>query len=332
MSIELIWAIILSFAIFAYVVLDGFDLGIGINYPFIRSKWERDIAMNTVAPVWDGNETWLILGGGGLFASFPLAYSVVLPALYVPLTAMLIGLILRGVAFELRWKDKSKTQIWDKAFIICSIGATFFQGVALGAFIQGIPIEGRAFNGDWWHWLSPFSIFTGIALVFGYGLLGSTWLIYKTENKTKRHMQMLGKRFFILTLLMILIVSLWTPYLHPEYFEKWFSYPRILYVLPVPLLVAISTVCCFRALIKNNDLQPFVWSIILFLLSFIGLMISIYPNIVPPSLDIWQAAAPKKSLQFLLVGVLIFMPIILVYTSFTYWVFRGKTKPDESYH
>ena len=184
MSIELIWAIILCIAIFAYVVLDGFDLGIGINYPFITSKWERDIAMNTVAPIWDGNETWLILGGGGLFAAFPLAYSVVLPALYVPLTAMLVGLILRGVAFEFRWKDKSKSQIWDKAFIIGSISATFFQGVALGAFLQGIPIEGRSFNGDWWHWLSPFSIFTGIALICGYGLLGSTWLIYKTENKT----------------------------------------------------------------------------------------------------------------------------------------------------
>lgn len=332
MTIELIWAIILSFAIFAYVILDGFDLGIGINYPFIKSKWERDLAMNTVAPIWDGNETWLILGGGGLFAAFPLAYSIVLPALYAPLTAMLIGLILRGVAFEFRWKEKNKSNIWDKAFIAGSYTATFFQGVALGAFLQGISITGRSYSGSWWEWLSPFSIFTGVALLIGYGLLGSTWLIYKTENRTKRNMQLLAKRFFVLTLLMITVVSLWTPYLNTEYFDKWFSVPRIYYVLPVPILVIFASLKCIQSIYQNKDIQPFLWSIFLFLLSFIGLMISIYPNIVPPSLDIWEAAAPEKSLKFLLVGVLIFIPIIIGYTAFTYWVFRGKISSDENYH
>ena len=332
MSLELIWAIILSFAIFAYVILDGFDLGIGINYPFIKSKWERDLAMNSVAPIWDGNETWLILGGGGLFAAFPLAYSIILPALYAPLTAMLIGLILRGVAFEFRWKNKQQKNIWDQAFITGSYAASFFQGVALGAFIQGIPYADRAYSGLWWDWLTPFSILTGLAVVVGYGLLGSTWLIYKTENRTKRNMQILARRFFITTLIMIVIVSLWTPYLQAEYFDKWFSFPRIFYVFPVPLLVFVGSIMCFRSLYKNHDLQPFLWSIFLFLLSFIGLMISIFPNIVPPSLDIWQAAAPEKSLKFLLVGVVIFLPIIIGYTSFTYWVFRGKTQNNENYH
>ncbi|MEK9770831.1 MAG: cytochrome d ubiquinol oxidase subunit II [Nitrosomonadales bacterium] len=332
MDIQLLWACILSIAIFAYVILDGFDLGIGLNYPFLKSKTDRDVAMNSVAPIWDGNETWLVLGGGGLFAAFPLAYSIVLPALYAPLTAMLIGLILRGVAFEFRWKNKKQTNIWDLAFFGGSFIATFFQGVALGAFIQGIPVIERSYSGGWWNWLSPFSIVTGFALVLGYGLLGSTWLIYKTENLIKRNMQKIAIKFFILTLFMIAIVSIWTPYLHPEYFNKWFAVPQIYYVLPVPLLVSFSAFMCFRAIYKNKDLQPFLWSIILFLLSFIGLMISIFPHIVPPQITIWDAAAPEKSLKFLLVGVVIFLPIIIAYTAYTYWVFRGKVNPGDNYH
>jgi cytochrome d ubiquinol oxidase subunit II len=332
MDIQLIWACILSIAIFAYVILDGFDLGIGLNYPFLKSKNDRDVAMNSVAPIWDGNETWLVLGGGGLFAAFPLAYSIVLPALYAPLTAMLIGLILRGVAFEFRWKNKKQTNIWDFAFFGGSFIAAFFQGVALGAFIQGIPVMERAYSGGWWNWLSPFSVITGFAIVFGYSLLGSTWLIYKTENLIKRNMQKLAIKFFTLTLFMIFIVSIWTPYLHPEYFNKWFSFPQIYYVLPVPLLVAFSAFMCFRGIYKNKDLQPFLWSIVLFLLSFIGLAISIFPNVVPPQITIWDAAAPEKSLKFLLIGVLIFLPIIIAYTAYTYWVFRGKVKPGENYH
>lgn len=332
MDIQLLWACILSIAIFAYVILDGFDLGIGLNYPFLKSKTDRDIAMNSVAPIWDGNETWLVLGGGGLFAAFPLAYSIILPALYAPLTAMLIGLILRGVAFEFRWKNKKQTNIWDFAFFTGSFLATFFQGVALGAFIQGIPVLERTYSGGWWNWLSPFSIVTGFALVLGYALLGSTWLIYKTENATKRHMQSLAIKFFLLTLMMIGVVSIWTPYLHPEYFDKWFSVPQIYYVLPVPLLVGFSALMCFRAIYKNKDLQPFLWSIFLFLLSFIGLAISIFPNVVPPQITIWDAAAPEKSLKFLLVGVVIFLPIIIAYTAYTYWVFRGKVRPGENYH
>ncbi len=332
MDIQLLWACILSIAIFAYVILDGFDLGIGLNYPFLKSKTDRDVAMNSVAPIWDGNETWLILGGGGLFAAFPLAYSIVLPALYAPLTAMLIGLILRGVAFEFRWKNKKQKNIWDVAFFAGSFLATFFQGIALGAFIQGIPVMERAYSGGWWNWLSAFSVVTGLALVLGYALLGSTWLIYKTENATKRHMQSLAIKFFLLTLMMIGIVSVWTPYLHPEYFDKWFSMPQIYYVLPVPLLVGFSALMCFRAIYKNKDLQPFLWSIALFLLSFIGLAISIFPHIVPPQITIWDAAAPEKSLKFLLFGVVIFLPIIITYTAYTYWVFRGKVKPDDHYH
>jgi len=332
MSIELVWAIILGFSIFAYVILDGFDLGIGITYPFLKNGRERDIAMNTVAPVWDGNETWLVFGGSGLFAAFPLAYSIILPALYAPLTAMLIGLILRGVAFEFRWKSKQAKKIWDKAFISGSIMAAFFQGIALGAFIQGIPVVGRAYSGGWWEWLTPFSVLTGLAVVIGYALLGSTWLIMKTTDELKQKLQFIARYFFLGTLLMILIVSIWTPMLHPEYFDKWFAWPAILFVLPVPLLVLLFSAGLISGLKQDKDAQPFVCAITLFLLSFIGLLISIYPNIVPPSIDIWEAASPKKSLHFLLVGVAIFLPIIISYTIYAYWVFRGKVKEGDSYH
>lgn len=331
-SIELIWAVILAFAIFAYIVLDGFDLGIGIIYPFLTKKVDRDMAMNSVAPIWDGNETWLILGGGGLFAAFPLAYSIILPALYAPLTAMLIGLILRGVAFEFRWKSKSKKNIWDQAFILGSIIATLMQGIALGAFIQGIDVEGRAYAGGWWDWLSPFSVFVGFSLISGYALLGSTWLIMKTEGDLKQLAIKLSKKFATIMLFAIFIVSVWTPLLNPEYFIKWFSWPFMLYALPVPLLVFLTSITLFYALKKQHNIKPFLMTVFLFLLSFIGFLISIFPHIVPPSIDIWGAASPETSLKFLLVGVVIFLPVILIYTSYTYWVFRGKVKLDDFQH
>jgi len=332
MTIELLWAIILSIAIFAYVVLDGFDLGLGIIYPFLKQKADRDVAMNTVAPIWDGNETWLILGGGGLFAAFPLAYSVILPALYAPLTAMLIGLILRGVAFEFRWKNHAENNIWDKAFIFGSIMAPFMQGVTLGAFLQGIHVMDRSYVGGWWDWLTPFSIFVGFSLVIGYGLLGSTWLNLKTEGELKIRSIKLSRRFFVLTLIAIGLVSLWTPFLNHEYFDKWFSWPYLIYVLPVPLMVALCSLGLYRSLNRGDDLKPFLYAIALFFLSFIGLIISIFPDIVPPSITIWEAAAPQKSLNFLLVGVRIFLPVIFLYTGYTYWIFRGKVKEGDHYH
>ncbi len=224
----------------AYVVLDGFDLGVGILFPFVEGEAERDEMMNSVAPVWDGNETWLVLGGGGLLAVFPLAYAVIMPALYAPIIAMLLALIFRGVAFEFRWKTRRGKFLWDWAFAGGSTLAAFAQGIALGALVQGIPVANRAYAGGWWDWLTPFSLLTGVALVIGYALLGATWLVYKTEG----HVQQEAYRFAAVTgagtLLAIGIVSLWTPFLNPTFMARWLAWPQVLYTAPVPLLVAFS--------------------------------------------------------------------------------------------
>ncbi len=331
-DLPLIWASIIAFAVLTYVLLDGFDLGVGILFPFFRKGEERDYAMNTVAPVWDGNETWLVLGGGGLFAVFPLAYAVVLPALYAPITVMLLGLIFRGVAFEYRWRSGPSQGLWDLAFTVGSITAAFCQGIALGALIQGIPVEDRAYAGGWWHWLSPFSVLTGVSVVIGYTLLGAAWLVMKTNGPVRERAHHFAWITAAGTLVLIGLVSLWTPFLDPIFMARWFVFPQILYVVPVPLLVAAAAFVLFRGLKKDNDVQPFFAAQALFILSYLGLGISFFPYIVPPSVTIWEAAAPDESLLFLLVGAGVLIPLILAYTAYAYWVFRGKVDPSEGYH
>ncbi|WP_282338448.1 cytochrome d ubiquinol oxidase subunit II [Pseudomonas sp. PS02288] len=334
MSIDLplVWAGIIAFGIFMYVVMDGFDLGIGILFPFIREEENRDVMMNTVAPIWDGNETWLVLGGAGLFAAFPLAYSVVLTALYLPLILMLVALIFRGVAFEFRFKAKRSKHWWDKAFIGGSVLATFSQGVVLGAFIDGIPVEGRSFAGGPLDWLAPFPVFTGLALVAGYAMLGCGWLIMKTSGELQQRMFRLMTPLTLVLLATIAIVSLWTPLAHDAIAERWFTLPNLFYFLPVPLLVALTVFALVRAVIRHREIQPFVLTLVLIFLAYTGLAISLWPNIVPPDISIWQAAAPAKSQSFTLVGVLILVPVILAYTFYSYWVFRGKINVGEGYH
>ncbi len=327
-----IWAGLLALAIFIYVILDGFDLGIGIIFPFLKTDKDRDLAMNSVAPVWDGNETWLVLGGGGLMAAFPLAYAVVMPALYAPFIAMILALVFRGVAFEYRWRDKAHEKIWDRSFFFGSLFATFTQGIVLGAFVQGIEVDGRAYAGGWWDWLTPFTLTCGLALTAGYALLGSTWLIMKTEGDLRDQVYAIACRVGIATLLFMGIVSLWTPFLSPEIAERWFTFPRLLFVLPVPTLVFILAGLMAWGLLKRKDNIPFPAAIGLFLLCFIGLGIGITPYIVPRAITIAEAAAPDKSLAFMLVGALILLPIIIAYTAYTYWVFRGKMDPDQGYH
>jgi len=334
MNIELsfIWAVIIAFAVLTYVILDGFDLGIGILFPFADSEQDKSVMMNSIAPVWDGNETWLVLGGGGLFAVFPLAYAVIMPALYMPITLMLLALIFRGVAFEYRWRTVTWKPVWDVAFFGGSIVAAFTQGISLGAMVQGIKVAERAYAGGWWDWLSPFSLLTGFAVVIGYGLLGSTWLIMKTEGRLQTKMNGLAKWLGLGTLGFICIVSLLTPFQNPAYFQRWFSLPGSIFSVLVPSLVILCTWLLFTGLKKQKELQPFFASLSLFVLSFIGIGISFYPNIVPPSLTIAEAAAPDVSLKFTLVGTVVLVPLILLYTAYAYWVFRGKVNPDEGYH
>jgi len=326
MSLDLpfIWAGLIAFAVLAYVVLDGFDLGVGILFPLVRGEALRDEMMNAVAPVWDGNETWLVLGGGGLLAVFPIAYSVIMPALYAPIIAMLLALIFRGVAFEYRWKTVRGQFLWDWAFAGGSTLAAFAQGVALGALVHGIPVANDAYSGGAWDWLTPFSLMTGVSLVIGYALLGATWLIYKTEAV----LQALAFRFSEIAAVAMLgciaIVSAWTPMLHAAYFVRWTGWPQIAYTAPVPILVAALAALLFRGLRAKAEVLPFLASLGLFVLCYIGIAISFYPYIVPTSVTIWEAAAPDSSLAFLLVGASVLLPMILLYSAYSYWIFRGK--------
>ena len=325
-----IWGLIITFAIFAYVVMDGFDLGIGILFPTLEGK-ERDSAMNSIAPVWDGNETWLVLGGGGLMAAFPLAYGVILSALYTPIIAMLLALIFRGVAFEFRWRDPRHRRYWDWAFTLGSVAAALAQGITLGGLLQGIAVQGRAYAGGWWDWLSPFSLLVGASLVCGYGLLGATWLIMKSEGKLQEHCQRLALRLGIGTIVGMAAVSAATPFLSGHYATRWFAWPQILFTAQVPVLVAIASVAFFLALRYKRDYWPFLIALALFALGLAGLGISMYPYVVPRAITIWDAAAPPASLEFMLVGAVVMVPVILGYTGYAYWIFRGKTG-TEGYH
>jgi cytochrome d ubiquinol oxidase subunit II len=331
-DLPIIWAFIIAFAVFVYVVMDGFDLGLGILFPLFPAKADRDVIMNSVAPVWDGNETWLVLGGGGLMAAFPLAYAVLMPALYTPMIAMLIGLIFRGVAFEFRWRTEAEKNRWDLAFAGGSWLAALAQGIALGAILQGVHVEGRHYGGGWWDWLTPFSILTGVSLAIGYALLGATWLVLKTEGTLRDRAYRLTWYLLFAMLAAIGAVSIATPFLHIQYAQRWFTFPNVILTAPVPIAVAAVTVALLRALANKQDTQPFFLSLALFALSYAGLGISMYPFIVPQSIDIWQAAAPRNSQLFMLVGVAVLIPLILAYTAWAYWVFRGKVRPGHGYH
>jgi cytochrome d ubiquinol oxidase subunit II len=332
-DLPLLWAVIILFGVMMYVVMDGFDLGIGLLFPFFKSKDDRDVMMNTVAPVWDGNETWLVLGGAGLLAAFPLAYSVVLSAFYLPLILMLIGLIFRGVAFEFRFKaSHARRHWWDMAFIGGSVVATFFQGVTLGGFIAGVAVKDGRYAGSGLDWLTPFSAFTGFGLLATYALLGSTWLVMKTEGLLQLRMRLLARSLAWVLLLFIGAISVWTPMAHERVAERWFTWPNIVWFLPVPMLVALAMVGLSRALRSSRDTAAFVCTLTLVFLGYSGLGISLWPNIVPPALSIYDAAGPPQSLGFALVGALLIIPLILMYTAWGYWVFRGKVRRGDGYH
>ncbi|QCO16638.1 cytochrome d ubiquinol oxidase subunit II (plasmid) [Azospirillum brasilense] len=330
--LTLAWVAIVGFAVFMYVLMDGFDLGIGILYPFAPSEEARDVMMNSVAPVWDFNETWLILGGAGLFAAFPIAYAVVLPAMYLPLLLMLIALIFRGVAFEFRFKARSSRHLWNKAFFLGSLLATFAQGVVLGSFIQGIEVEGRNFAGTMLDWLTPFSLFCGVALIAGYALLGSTWLIWRTIGILQDWCFRVARRLLIVVLVLVAAVSLWTPFLDASIAGRWFSVPNILLLSPVPLMVGFLAFGLWRALDEGREVLPFAFAMGLFALSYLGLAISLWPVLIPPGITIWQAAAPPETQVFLLIGMAFLIPTILIYTAYSYWVFRGKVTGAIGYH
>ncbi len=330
-DLPLIWGGLIATAVLLYVLLDGFDLGVGVLFPFAPSDKCRDKMMNSIAPFWDGNETWLVLGGGGMFAAFPLAYSIVMPAFYIPVILMLLCLIFRGVAFEFRFKADTSRYLWDHAFHFGSLGAAFFQGVILGGFIQGIEVEGRSFAGNAFDWLSAFSITCGLGLVCGYVLLGATWLIMKTDGETQAWARQCARYVLLFTAIFIGVISLWTPFLENATFMKWFTLPNFYYLMPLPVVTAVVYVLAWRSLRSAAEYKPFLLSLALFMLCYLGLAISLWPWIVPYQVSLWDAAAAGTSLSLLLIGVSVMLPVILGYTAFCYYTFRGKTSHDHTY-
>ena len=333
-ALPVIWAVLIAVAVFAYVVLDGFDLGVGILFPAVHGRSERDVMVNSVAPVWDGNETWLVLGGGGLLAVFPLAYAILLPALYMPLTTMLLALIFRGVAFEMRFRarDDRERRRWDQAFVGGSYVAAFCQGVALGAFVQGIKVAGRGYGGGWWDWLTPFSVMTGAALVAGYGLLGACWLIWKTEGELQERFRALAGPLALVTLGFIGAVSLTMLVLSPPFRERWLTLPRGVGAALVPVTLLALAWRLFDALKQRRELAPFLLALGIFLLAYVGLGVSLWPMMIPPGVTLQAAAAPPATQAFLLWGASVLIPMILIYTAYAYWLFRGKVRLGEGYH
>jgi cytochrome d ubiquinol oxidase subunit II len=329
--LPLIWAGIIGAAVALYVILDGFDLGVGMLFPFAKDDRERSQMMASIAPFWDGNETWLVMGGAGLLVAFPLAYAILMPALYLPVIVMLLALVFRGVAFEFRELGARKS-LWSAVFAGGSAVAALSQGVILAGMIQGIRVENGAFAGGALDWATPFALLCALGVPCGYALLGATWLVMKTDGPVAERARTQAKPLLVAVLLFVAAVSLWTPFAFPRIAERWFSLPNILYLWPVPLLTALTALVAWRALVRGRSATPFACSIGLFLLGYLGLVISSFPYLVPPSLTIWDTAAAPTSQSFMLIGTLVLLPVILAYTAYVYWVFRGRIGPGESYH
>ncbi|TMJ45879.1 MAG: cytochrome d ubiquinol oxidase subunit II [Alphaproteobacteria bacterium] len=330
--LPVIWAAVIGIAVAMYVILDGFDLGIGLLFPFAKSERERDQMMNSVAPFWDGNETWLVLGGVGLFVVFPRAYAIIMPAFYLPVILMLLGLVFRGVAFEFRWIALSSKPVWNLGFTAGSAIAGFCQGLILGGLIQGIKVENGAFAGSAFDWATPFSVLCGFGVLAGYALLGATWLVLKTEGAVAERARAHAKLLLVAVLAFMAVVSLWTPLAFERIAARWFSFPNILFLWPVPLVTALVALAAWRWLEAGRELLPFVAAIALFLLGYLGLVISSFPYLVPPALTVWQTAAPPASQIFMLLGTVALLPLVLAYVVFVYWIFRGKVREGEGYH
>ena len=328
-DLTLIWVAIIGLGVFMYVLMDGFDLGVGVLFPFAPDDESRDLMMNSVAPVWDGNETWLILGGAGLLAAFPMIYSVFLPALYIGVFLLLAGLIFRGIAFEFRFKSGSSRHWWDRSFSIGSTVAAFAQGAVAGSYIQGFEVVDGVYVGGAFDWLTPFTLMTGLGVVTGYALLGATWTVLKTEGHTQQWAFRISEKLLLTVFGFFLLVSAWTPLTKPFVYDRWMNNWEWLWVFP--LVTAAAMVWVWRAIRKGREVVPFIGSMVLFAMFYGGILISMWPYAVPPDYTFWDAASDPGSQMFLLLGVLFLIPIIMMYTAFNYWVFRGKVRPGGGY-
>ncbi|MEM1243632.1 MAG: cytochrome d ubiquinol oxidase subunit II [Pseudomonadota bacterium] len=331
-DLVLIWGGIIGFIIMMYVILDGFDLGIGILFPFVRNSNQREIMMSTVVPVWDGNETWLVLGAACLYAAFPVAYSTLLPLLYIPILIMLAALVFRGIAFEFLFKAHKSRFLWVFSFAAGSILVAFAQGLILGTFIKGFGSVAEPMPAGAVQWFSGFSIMTGIAMVCGYALLGATWLITKTHGALQDKMYKYAETALVLVAIFVGIVSIWTPFTDPTVMTRWFSLPNFFFLVPLPIITGICVLYLLYALYQRHEREPFAMAILIFILSYAGLVISIFPYIIPHRTTVWQAAAPENTLVFVLIGVVILLPILLGYTFYQYRVFKGKVKTSDLHY
>jgi cytochrome bd ubiquinol oxidase subunit II len=330
--LPMIWAGLIGTAVALYVILDGFDLGIGILFPTAANERERDQMMNSIAPFWDGNETWLILGGAGLLVAFPYAYAVIMPAFYLPMIVMLLALVFRGVAFEFRFVAETSKPFWNVAFTAGSTLAGLCQGAILGGLVQGVRVENGMFAGGTFDWATPFALVCALGVVTGYALLGATWLVMKTEGAVAERARAQAKWLLLGVLGFMGVVSLWTPLAFARIYERWFSTPNIFYLWPVPLVTALTALMLWLWLERGREVPPFLATIALFLLGYLGLVISIYPYIVPPTLTVWQTAAVPASQKFMLAGTVVLLPMVLGYVVFVFWFFRGKVREGEGYH
>lgn len=329
-DLSLIWAAIIAFGVIMYVLMDGFDLGVGLLFPFAPDEEARDVMMNSVAPIWDGNETWLVLGGAGLIGAFPLVYTILLPALYLGVFLMLAGLIFRGIAFEFRFKARSSKKWWNIAFAGGSAVATFAQGAVVGAYIQGFETQNRVYTGGAFDWLTPFSVLTGLGMLAGFALLGATWVAMKTEGYIQRWARGLVVKLLLAVLAVFVVVSLWTPFINADVWARWFDHLQVIWLLPALALGCAALI--WWGVKRERDILPFIATMGLFIFTYLGLLVSRWPYVVPPDYTLWDAASAPESQLFLLVGVLFVIPIILGYTAWSYWVFRGKVRPGEGYH
>ncbi|KXS39179.1 cytochrome d ubiquinol oxidase subunit II [Modicisalibacter tunisiensis] len=329
-DLSLIWAVIIAFSVIMYVLMDGFDLGVGILFPFAPDEESRDVMMNSVAPIWDGNETWLVLGGAGLLGAFPLVYSILLPALYIGVFLMLAGLIFRGIAFEFRFKARRSRRWWNVAFAGGSAVASFAQGAVVGTYIQGFETADRVFTGGALDWLTPFSVLTGLGMMAGYALLGAAWIAMKTEGHIQQWARGLVRPLLLAVLAVFVVVSLWTPFIDPNVWARWFGHLEVIWILPVLALGCALLV--WRGAARGGEKLPFLATMGMFVFTYLGLLVSRWPYVIPPDYTLWDAASAPGSQLFLLVGMLFVIPIILGYTGWAYWVFRGKVRPGEGYH
>jgi cytochrome d ubiquinol oxidase subunit II len=339
LDLPLIWAGLIAIAVLLYVMLDGFDLGIGILFPFAASPAERDTMMATVAPVWDGNETWLVLGGGGLFAAFPFAYAALMPALYIPIILMLLALILRGVAFEFRLNGRARSRrFWTVAFTAGSLTATFAQGLVLGGFIQGVRLKGLTFAGGPFDWLTPYSLLVAVGLVAGYALIGACWLIWRTEDALHDRARRWAWIALAAVAVLLAAVSLATLFVHAQVAERWgwrdghLDLAKLARLSPIPLLGVAGLTATAVGLRRHAHRWPFAGALAVFLSGYLGLAAGFFPDIVPYAMDFRQAANADNALALILIGAAVLLPAILGYSLWVYWIFRGKVGADAGYH